>query len=35
MFLQHLDLLKRNVLSEAEFSKANDVARSQSTALEA
>ena len=34
-FLQHLDLLKRNVLSEAEFSKANEVARSQSTALEA
>ena len=34
-FLQHLDLLKRGVLSEAEFSKANEVARSQSTALEA
>ena len=33
-FLQHLDLLKRNVLSEAEFTKANEVARSQSTALE-
>ena len=27
-FLQHLDLLKRNVLSEAEFTKANEVARS-------
>ncbi len=34
-FLQHLDLLKRGVLSETEFSKANEVARSQSTALEA
>ncbi len=34
-FLHHLDLLKRGVLSEAEFSKANEVARSQSTALEA
>ncbi len=33
-FLQHLDLLKRGVLYEAEFSKANEVARSQSTALE-
>ncbi len=33
-FLQHLDLLKRGVLSETEFSKANEVARSQSTALE-
>ena len=33
-FLQHLDLLKRDVLSETEFSKANEVARSQSTALE-
>ena len=33
-FLQHLDLLKRGVLNEAEFSKANEVARSQSTALE-
>lgn len=27
-FLQHLDLLKRGVLSETEFSKANEVARS-------
>ena len=34
-FLQHLDLLKRDVLSETEFSMANEVARSQSTALEA
>ena len=34
-FLQHLDLLKRGVLSETEFSKANEVARSQSTAPEA
>ncbi len=34
-FLQHLDLLKRGVLSEVEFTKANEVARSQSTALEA
>ena len=34
-FLQHLDLLKRGVLSETEFSKANEVTRSQSTALEA
>jgi site-specific DNA recombinase len=34
-FLQHLDLLKRGVLSEDEFVKANEVARSQSTALEA
>ena len=34
-FLQHLDLLKRGVLSEAEFSKANEVGRSQSVALEA
>jgi hypothetical protein len=34
-FLQHLDLLKRGVLSETEFTKANEVARSQSTALEA
>ena len=32
-FLQHLDLLKRGVLSEAEFTKANEVAKSQSTAL--
>ena len=32
--LQHLALLKRVVLSEAEFSKANEVAPSQSTALE-
>ncbi len=34
-WLPPLDLLKRGVLSEAEFSKANEVARSQSTALEA
>ena len=34
-FLQHLDLLKRSVLSEAEFTKANEVARSQSAGLEA
>ena len=33
-FLQHLDLLKRGVLSEEEFVKANEVARSQSTGLE-
>ena len=33
-FLQHLDLLKRDVLSETEFRKANEVARTQSTALE-
>ncbi len=33
--IQHLDLLKRGVLSEAEFGKANEVARNQSTALEA
>ena len=34
-FLKHLDLLKRGVLSEAEFSKANEVARSQSVGLDA
>ena len=33
-FLRHLDLLKRDVLSETKFSKANEVARSQTTALE-
>ena len=34
-FIKHLDLLKRGILSESEFTKANEVARSQSTALEA
>lgn len=34
-FLQHLDLLKRGVLSEAEFVKVNESARSQVGALEA
>ena len=33
-FLQHLDLLEREVLSEAEFVKANDAAKTQCTALE-
>ena len=34
-FLQNLDLLKRSVLSEDEFVKANEVLRCQGTALEA
>ena len=34
-FIKHLDLLKRGILSESEFTKANEVARSQSTAQEA
>ena len=34
-FLQDLDLLKRGVLSEAEFAKAYEVAKSQNMALEA
>ena len=33
-FLQDLDLLKRGVLSEAEFAKAYEVAKSQNMALE-
>ncbi len=33
-FLQHLDLLNREVLTEAEFEKANDAARRQGTALD-
>ena len=33
-FPQHLDILTRRVLSETEFSKANAVARGQSTVLE-
>ena len=32
-FLQHLDLLKREVFSEAEFVKADEAARTQVTAL--
>ena len=34
-FLQHLDLLKREVISEPEFVKANEAARGQVIALEA
>ena len=34
-FLQHLDLLQREVISEPEFIKANEAARSQVGALEA
>jgi hypothetical protein len=33
-FLQHLDLLKRGIISESEFVKANEAARSQVGALE-
>jgi len=33
-FLQHLDLLQREVISEPEFVKANESARTQATALE-
>ena len=34
-FLKHLDLLKREVLTEEEFTKANEVIRTQKTTLEA
>ena len=34
-FLQHLDLLQREVISEPEFVKANESARTQSAALQA
>ena len=34
-FLQHLDLLQREVISEPEFVKANESARTQASALEA
>ena len=33
-FMQHLDLLKRDILTEGEFVKANEALRSQKPALE-